>query len=135
MAPLSDLGMVGLPAVIRQMAERLEREPPAEAELLWTAAYWLLGPRYPDDVVGQLLQGVRGMQESSTYQAVLARGRTEGRVEGARRMLLLLGEKRFGAPTARTRAVLEAVTELERIEQLTGQVLDSAGWEEQLSRS
>ena len=89
------------------------------------------------------------MKESSTYQAILregmaegmARGRTEGRVEGrtegsveeARKLLLLLGAKRWGAPDARSRAAIEAITDLARLEQLTERLLDVSGWDELLA--
>ncbi len=59
------------------------------------------------------------MKESTIYQAIVAKGRREGRVEEARRLLLILGEERFGSPVdPGTRAVVEAVTQLQRLESL-----------------
>jgi predicted transposase YdaD len=81
------------------------------------------------------------MKESSTYQAILAEGRTEGRAEGrvegraeeARRLLRLLGDRRFGPPDARNRAAIESLTSVERLEQLTERLLDASGWDELLA--
>lgn len=129
LAPLADVTETGLPAVIRRMDERFSREAtPDEAATLWTATYLLLGLRYPSELTGQLLRGVRAMRESTTYQAILA----EGRAEEAKRILVLLGGKRFGPPDARTRALLDSTTDLDRIEQLTEWLLDVGSWSELL---
>jgi hypothetical protein len=121
-----------LPAVIRRMEERLTRETtPAEAAALWTSTYLLMGLRYRPGVAAQLLRGVRAMKESSTYQAIL----DEGRAEGVRKVLLLLGGKKLGPPDARTRAAIEAITAPDRLERLTGRLLDVSSWEELLTSS
>jgi predicted transposase YdaD len=76
------------------------------------------------------------MRESSTYQAVLDEGRAEGeargRAEGARRVVLRLGTRRFGPPDRRTRAALQAIADVEQIEQLGDRVLDASSWAELL---
>ena len=62
-----------------------------------------------------MILGIRGIEESSVYQAILAKGvaqglaegKVEGKVEGqdegkdeeAKRLLLRLGQKRFGPPS------------------------------------
>jgi hypothetical protein len=69
------------------------------------------------------------MNESSTYQYIL----DEGRVEGARRMLFILGEKRFGAPDTQTQAALNAVTSPQQLEQLAARLLEVESWQELLS--
>ena len=106
LAPLSAVAEAGLPGVIRRMDERICAEAtPDEAGTLWTAADVLMGLRYPRPLVAQLLQGVHGMKESVTYQAIVEegeiKGRAEGRVEGMVRArqddLLRLGRRRFGA--------------------------------------
>jgi predicted transposase YdaD len=114
LAPLCDVSREALPGVIRRMEERLDREAaPAEAATLWTSTFILMGLRYPADVAAQLLQGVRAMKESTTYQAILE----EGRAEGERRGLMLLGTERFGPPGPRTRAAIDAIHSVERLEQ------------------
>jgi predicted transposase YdaD len=96
---------------ILQLAERLEREAVGDqADRLLTTAYILTGLRLkaPNDV-RQLFQGVSiAMRESVTYQAILEEGREEGRKEGEKkgwkegriqelhRVILRLGQRRFG---------------------------------------
>ena len=66
------------------------------------------------------------MKESTTYQAIVE----EGRAEEARRMLLLIGEARFGPPDAVTQATLEQMQDVAQLEEL-GVRLGSAGsWQE-----
>jgi predicted transposase YdaD len=80
------------------------------------------------------------MQESTTYQAILRegvnKGRNEGLIEGrnegliegsireAQRMLVLLGDDRFGAPDEATRLAIEAIRDLERLERMSRRILD-----------
>jgi predicted transposase YdaD len=137
LAPLAKVRPSELPKVIRRMEERLRREAsPGDAALLWTATYLLMGLRYSADQVQALLQGVRNMKESSTYQAILAEGRTEGfgegREEEARTLLLRLGRKRFGPPGRRISAAIKGITDVQRIEQLTERLLDVKSWDELL---
>ncbi|MCI0459341.1 MAG: hypothetical protein L0Z62_20520 [Gemmataceae bacterium] len=66
------------------------------------------------------------MKESTTYQAILA--------EGVLHLLLRQGEKRFGSPPdAKTRAALEAIGEVERLEQLGEELLEVGSWQEFLA--
>ncbi|HZO86692.1 MAG TPA: hypothetical protein VFB38_00030 [Chthonomonadaceae bacterium] len=81
------------------------------------------------------------MEESATYQAILAKGRaaglqegrTEGALETARTILLHLGGKRFGPPNASTQAAIDAITSPEKLEQLTERILDVESWSELLA--
>jgi predicted transposase YdaD len=138
LVPLSDVPRQALPGAIHRMEERLSREaPPADAAKLWAATYILMGLRYRPEFAAQLLKGVRAMKESSTYQAILAEGRAEGRAEGqaveARKILLRQGTKRFGSPDARTQSAIEAISDVERLEQLTERLLDVSSWDELLA--
>lgn len=155
MAPLADVKPDQLPGVIARMSQRLDREVShEESATLWTAAYLLMGLRYPAALVERVLQGVRNMKESVTYQAILAegeargeargkveglatglargeaRGEARGKVEEAARILLRLGRKRFGEPSPGVVAAVEATTDVERIEVLTDRVLDVSSWDE-----
>jgi predicted transposase YdaD len=139
LAPVSDAPRQALPRVIQRMQERL-REPKAQrlAPDLWAATFVLLGLRYDEEFAQTLLRGVLAMKESTTYQAILAEGRAEGRAEGEakamRRVLLMLGEQRFGAPAdAASRAAVEAIGEVERLEDLVKQVSQAASWQELLA--
>jgi hypothetical protein len=124
LAPLGAVQEADLPAVIAQMKQRLDREVPrGQAAELWSATYILMGVRYADALIETLLQGVLAMEESVTYQKIIRKGKaeglTEGRVEEARRILFLLGRDQFGEPPADVQAALDAVTEVNRLEELT----------------
>ena len=78
------------------------------------------------------------MKESVTYQAILeegkaigvAKGKAEGKAEEARKLLLLQGCDRFGEPSAKIVALLDAVTDLRRLEALMIRLLHVKTWEE-----
>jgi hypothetical protein len=72
--------------------------------------------------------GVPAMRESSTYQAILE----EGRLEEARRLLLLWGNQRFGPPDAVTRAAIDTITAVEELERLARRLLHTSSWNELL---
>jgi predicted transposase YdaD len=132
LAPLASGADEALSEIVRRMDERLRRETTAsDASQLWTAAYVLMGLRYPEEVTRELLRGVRNMRESSTYQAILA----EGRAEEARRIVLRQGRQKFGPPDARIRAALGRITDVEHLERLADRVLAATSWEELLGAS
>ncbi len=80
------------------------------------------------------------MKESVTYQAILEEGRAEGEARGeargkaeeARRILLLLGRDQFGAPPANVQAALDALDDVNRLEQLNVRLKHAASWQELL---
>src|SRR5208283_3067164 len=125
LAPLTDVPEAALPQVVRRMADRINSEPRSRAARLWTATYLLMGLRDSDELTDSLLEGVQNMRESTTYQAILTEGRNEGRVGEAQRMLLMLGETRFGEPDEATRGAVEAILDVERLERMTKRVLDT----------
>jgi hypothetical protein len=130
LAPLADVSEAALPGVLRRMDERLSREAtPPDAAMLWTATYLLMGLRYPREVATQLLQGVRGMKDSVTYQAILE----EGEAREARRILLRMGQKRFGPPGEAIVAAIDGITDREQVEALTERLLDVSSWDELLA--
>ena len=137
LAPLADVPKADLPSVVRRMEERLKREAPeAQAKTLWASAYVLMGLRYAASLAEHLLRGVLSMEESVTYQLIVeegkARGIAQGRAEEAKRLLLLWGRKRFGAPDAATKAALDSIDNLRRLEELSERLLEVKSWEELL---
>ena len=60
-------------------------------------------------------------------------GEKKGLLQGQVKMLLRQGTKRFGSPTAATRAALKAITDSERLEQLGERILDVGSWSELLA--
>jgi predicted transposase YdaD len=131
LAPLAAVEDAQMPDIIAQLDERFEREVSlAEAHDLWSATLLLLGLRYDANQARQLLRGVTGMRESSTYQAILEEGREVGRVEGARSLLLHLGTRKLGAPDAGTAARLSQIDDLDTLERLSDALLTASSWAE-----
>lgn len=134
LAPLSKVSPNDLPIVIRQMEDRLTREAsPGEAEDIWASTYLLMGLRYSAEFAKQQLQQVRAMTESTTYQAILEEGAKKGKTIEAKRILLRQGHKRFGSPSPQVVAEIEAISNVDRIEQLAERLLDAKSWEDLLA--
>jgi len=131
LAPLAKVKESELPAVIHAMQERLDREATQnQAETLWTATYLLMGLNYSNELIDRLLEGVQSMRESVTYQKILG----EGRAEEAKRILKRQGSRRFGKPDAHIEAAIDAITDLDRLEQLSDRVLEVTTWGELLAQ-
>ena len=138
LAPISAVTEAELPGIIQRMGRRLSgRRGRRRAEVVWAAAYLLLGVRYSPALAAHLFRGVVSMKESSTYQAILEEGRVEGRTEGAvleaKKMLRLLGDDAFGLPSAVTAAQIERINDLPPLEELLKRVRTATSWQELLS--
>jgi hypothetical protein len=70
------------------------------------------------------------LEDSTTYQEILEKGLSKGRSQGERNLLLHLGTKKFGPPSAAIAAALQAIAEPARIEQLAERLLDAVDWED-----
>jgi hypothetical protein len=134
-APLAVLGRLpadlsleeGLATVVRQLAERLQREAPADrVKKLLTEALLLTGLRVRRDVAARIFRGVRVMQESDTYLMIV----DEGQVKYAKKAVLVAGEERLGAPDASVKARLEGITDLERVDRMFHRAFKAATWDE-----
>jgi predicted transposase YdaD len=132
LAPISDVTEAELPGVIGRMQERLRGRPRAEVGKQWTATYVLMGLCYEQALVDRLLEGVVAMEDSVTYQAIIAKGEQRGALREARKTLLMLGREQFGAPTPEVTAAIEAINDLDRLEQLSIRVLHAGSWQELL---
>jgi len=73
------------------------------------------------------------MKESSTYQAILEEGESQGVLIGERKALLLVGTRRFGPPEAQIQAAIERIDSITKLEQMTDQLLDATDWDELLA--
>jgi predicted transposase YdaD len=130
LAPLADVERSRLPAIMEQIDERFERDAtPSGAGDLRAATLLLLGLRYDRSEARQLLQGVKGMRESSTYQAIL----DEGQVVRARRDVIELGTEKFGPPDSATVAAIERLDDLDILSRLLRRILRTSTWEELLA--
>lgn len=101
-----------------------------------------MGLKYSDALTERLLKGVQGMEDSTTYQAIIRRGRDEGKIEGrvegrleeARAIIARLGQARFGTPTSDMEAVLAGISSVERLEQLAERLLQVESWDDLLAQ-
>jgi predicted transposase YdaD len=125
-----------LPGIIQRIGQRLNsRRGRKQAQLVWGASYLLMGLRYSPALAAQLFRGVVSMKESSTYQAILEEGRTEGAVDEARKVLRLLGDHAFGPPDSRTAAAIEQLNDLTQLEDLLQHMRTATSWQELLAPS
>lgn len=138
LAPLAAYERGRLPELIDRIGDRLTSETSAAAARdLWAATFILMGLRYDADEARQLLHEARAMRESATYQWILDEGRVEGRAEGraeeARRLLIRLGSRRYGPPSAENVRQIEALDSPERLEQLADGLFTAGSWNELLA--
>ncbi len=129
LAPISAVPQGDVRRVVRQLKERLSgpKAPRRAADVL-AAAYVLLGLRYTDDFANALFEEVLGMEESSTYRAIVRRGR----IEGEWHLLLILGESKFGPPDDATRAAIESIADVAQLENLAARLMTADSWQELL---
>ncbi len=118
------------------MQQRLKsRRARKKAEVVWGAAFILLGLRYSPALAAELFRGVVSMKESSTYQAILEEGgwrRTVGALEEAKRVLRLQGDAAFGLPDQRTATLIERLDNLARLEDMLQRVRTAESWKDVL---
>jgi hypothetical protein len=137
--PLAMLGALpeGMPtldaltAVAQRLIERLEHEaPPERARKLLTAAFLLTGLRVKRDVALQVFRGVRTMQDSDTYLAILE----EGEEAKAKKVIIRQGQKRYGPPGEEITSKLDGITGLDRLDRLIDRLFDATAtsWQELL---
>jgi predicted transposase YdaD len=147
LAPISAVTQAQLPGIIERMRQRLgSRRGRLPTQVVWAAAYIMLGLRYTPSLAAQLLRGVVSMRESSTYMAILEEGRAEGIAQGitqgiaqgviaeAKRVLRLLGDAALGPPDAQTVAAVERIDDVARLEELLQRLHAATSWAELLSR-
>jgi len=149
LAPVSDVELEEVPGVLLTISRRLVKETtPDQVTVLWAATKVLMGLRYSQEKVDELTEGVsamilgiRGIEESSVYQGIFAKGREEGREEGvalgavreARKTLLLLGRQKLGPPDERVSAQISELTDLDRLDFLLGRILNVESWDKLLA--
>jgi predicted transposase YdaD len=61
------------------------------------------------------------------------RGLKEGRLQEARKLLLRLGQLRWGPPGVEIRGTIERIANLERLEQMSDRVILASGWTDLLA--
>jgi len=145
LAPVADVEPEQVPGVLVAISERLLRETSHEqAATLWAATKVLMGLRYPKEQVEEftkgvsaMILGIRGIEESSVYQDIFAKGEAmgeaKGRAEEARLAILRLGWKRFGEPDEGVRTTIDAIDDIDHLNSLLDRILDVSSWDELLT--
>jgi hypothetical protein len=117
----------GLTVIVQRLVERIIKEaPPDRAPKLLTDAYLLTGLRLRRDAAARIFRGVRAMQESDTYLAIL----DEGQEKATRASILAVGEERLGTPEELIRAQLSNITDLARLMRMVRRAAKAATWQE-----
>lgn len=136
--PLAPLGKLptevsmqeGLADIIQRLVDRLVKEAaPDRSKHLLTSAFLLTGLRVSVETAKELFRGASAMQESSTYVAIV----DEGREKQNKRIILRLGEKRLGSPDESARAKLAAISDIDRLEEITDKIFEVSSWQELFS--
>ena len=144
MAPLADVPLQDVARVLERIDARLAAEAPAqEAARIMTSALTLAGMRLDFDVVEAMRGRLRTMnilKDSSFYQVLLKEGRElgleEGRIKEASRLLIRLGPgPELGRLPEATRAAIEAIDDLDRLEHLGERILTATSWDNLLAEA
>jgi predicted transposase YdaD len=89
--------------------------------------------------------GIRGIEESSVYQDIFAKGKADGlvdgraegliagRIEEARQAVLQVGRKKLDHPNEEVRKRIAAIDNVDRLNALLERILDVSSWDELLS--
>jgi hypothetical protein len=136
-APLAMLGRLpetqlledGLAVVAKRLAERLfEEAPPERAKKLLTDAFLLTGLRVRRDVASRIFRGVRAMEESDTFLAII----DEGQEKALREVILVQGEDRFGPPGESVKVSLSTIGDLDRLKRMARRTPKVGSWQDVL---
>jgi hypothetical protein len=138
-----------IPGVLAVISERFVSEASSEqAATLWAATKVLMGLRCSEEQVEEFISGVSGMilgihgiEESSVYQGIFAKGETKGeakgeakgRVEEARLAILRLGRKKFGEPDPQVSTTIDAIDDVDQLNSLMDRILDVSSWDDLLT--
>lgn len=121
----------GLAAVVQRLVERITKEaPPDRVSKLVTEAFLLAGLRLRRDAAARIFLGVRVMQESDTYLAILDEGQEKGQEKATRESILAVGEERLGTPDDSIKSQLSNITDLARLKRLVRRAVKAASWQE-----
>jgi hypothetical protein len=84
-------------------------------------------------------------RDSTTYQAILRKGRQQGwaqaredaRLTGGKRLLIRVGTKKFGEADGASLAIIEAIRDFEKLEALADRMMEPGvrDWNELLQTS
>lgn len=154
LAPLALLTNEAVPqlgATLEEVHRRLQQSnlPRSEIKDVLGSTFVLCGLRYEQEQLVRLFERFSmTLEDSTTYQWILnqglakglAKGRTEGHTEGrmegigegrleeAKRLLITLGARRLGTPTADQLATIHGSADLLHLEQMIEAIFTSSDW-------
>lgn len=104
---------------------------------LWSSSYVLCGLRHDHGRVTETYRRLSMLlEDSTTYQAILEKGHSEGRSEGLflgeRKSLLLFGKTRFGEPSPAVLQQINAIQDVDRLDRLVVQAAKVSNWDDLL---
>jgi hypothetical protein len=115
----------GSTVIVQRLVERISEEvPPDRALKLVTDANLSIELRR--DAAAHIVRGVRAMQESDTYLAIL----DEGQAIHARKAIVLVGQEKCGSPPDEAKNRLENIRDLERLDRTLRRAITAANWDE-----
>jgi hypothetical protein len=116
------------------MKHRLRRVGPRSLiDQIWTSTYLLLGLRYEEGQIRDAIEGVLGMEESTTYQAIIRKGELSGAIKELHTSILRHGELKFQlVPNKKALRRLMRIEDLDTLRNLLDKILTTETWEELL---
>jgi hypothetical protein len=136
LAMLTNDSMTDTAGHLARVQQQLREESPSpklfEDDI--SALYFVMGLRHKPNTLETLFRdAIMLLEESSTYQHVLSKGRVEGELRSSRASVLLLGTQRLGTPPAEVVAKIEAMSDLAVLQTLLLRTLDVTSWAELLA--
>lgn len=143
LAPLCNNAEEQIETILDTIAERFQSvQPQSRRNDLWVATSVLMGLRYERAFIGQLFQRIASMEDSVAYQMIMEKGvekgikegieqgKKVGAVESLRHLLLLQATARFGEPAPEIQQQLQAMDDVEQLEQLGLRIQTVDSWEQ-----
>ncbi len=129
-APLTDEGGRDLAGTVGRVVRRIRAETsPEVAGKMEAATFVLLGLRHEAEVIQRVFEGVKEMEESTTYQAILRKGQERGVIQTLRETLLQFGGWKLGEPGPAAVGAIEAITDVGRLRALAARLREVDSWE------
>jgi predicted transposase YdaD len=98
-----------------------------------------MGLNYPDEQIdhfiagaADMILGIRGIEESSVYQSIFAKGRAAGKAEGFAEGLISIGQNSLGAPDEQVKAAIMGMKDLDRLRRPIARAANVSTWDELL---
>jgi hypothetical protein len=132
-APIARVDLNAAAHVKLVIKDRLQHEATrSQRDILAAALVQLLALRYDDESINFWRDMMATLDISKTHLAEMFR--EEGRLEEKRADVLRMGRKKFAAPAPpEAKAAIEAITDLDRLNELIDRALDVSSWQDLLS--